>query len=202
MSAPSFNLVKGSAFNLAKSLNLVSIGLGWDPLPGANVDVDAHAFGVLARADGSPVFYNDASHALSYANKPNLKVNPNKSFQTTDGSLHHSGDDRSGSSSAGGDDETITVDLTKLPDEITEVQFWLTIYEPNGATFGTVKNAFCRAINKDTGAELCKYALGTEFATANSIQVGSLFKKDGNWSFVAIGAGVNVGLGDILSKLS
>lgn len=198
----SFNLTKGSKFSLDKGLQTVLIGLGWDPVAGANVDIDAHAFGVLNRADGSPVFFNDASHALSYANKPSLRVNANKSFETIDGSLHHSGDDRSGSSSAGGDDETITVNLPKVPNDITEIQVWLTIHEPNGATFGVVKNAFARVVNKDSGAELAKYSLGTEFASANSIQVGSLFKKDGNWTFVAIGAGVNVGLGDILSKLS
>lgn len=199
---PSFNLQKGGSFNLAKSLSNVLIGLGWDPINGANVDIDAHAFGVVSRPDGSPIFYNDASHALTYANKGNLKVNPNKSFQTADGSLHHSGDDRSGSSSAGGDDEKITVALDKLPTDITEVQIWLTIHEPNGANFGIVKNAFARVVNNDSQAELARYNLGTEFASANSIQVGSLFKKDGNWTFVAIGAGVNVGLGDILQKLS
>lgn len=199
---PSFNLTKGGAFQLAKSLNNVLIGLGWDPVAGRNVDVDAHAFGVLPRAGGAPVFFNDASHALTYANKIALKVNANKSFETADGSLHHSGDDRSGSSSAGADDELITVILSKLPEAITEVQIWLTIHEPAGATFSAINNAFVRVANKDSGEELARYNLGTEFASNNSCQCGSLFKKDGNWTFVAIGAGVNVGLGDILSKLS
>lgn len=200
---PSFNLQKGGSFNLAKSLASVIVGLGWDPISGKSIDVDAHAFGVLSNASGNPTFYNDASHALTYANKSNLKVNANKSFETADGSLHHSGDDRSGASGSSGlDDETISVILSKLPDPITEVQIWLTIHEPTGATFSAINNAFVRVANKDSGEELCRFNLGAEFSSFNSVQCGSLFKKDGNWTFVAIGAGVNVGLGDILSKLS
>lgn len=200
---PSFNLNKGGSFNLAKGLVSVAIGLGWDVAPGRTVDIDAHAFGCLLNTAGNPTFYNDASHALTYANKTNLKVNANKSFQTADGSLHHSGDDRTGSNSAGGDDETITIDFTKIPADISEVQVWLTIFEPAMGTFGQVTNAFGRVIDKSTNVELCRYNLGQEFASARSIQVGSFFKKDGNWTFAAIGAGLdNVGLAEILGKLS
>ncbi len=202
---PSFNLAKGGKFAIEKSLTAALIGLGWDPVAGKSIDVDGHAFGLVYRADGSPVFFNDASHALTYANKPpsgSLKANADKSFQTVDGALHHSGDCRTGSTSSGGADETITVDLAKLPEAIVEIQIWLTIHEPNGGTFGMLNNAFVAVSNKDSGVELCRFNLGQEFASFNSVQCGSLYKKDGSWSFVAVGAGVNVGLGDILSKLS
>ena len=204
---PSFNLNKGSSFKIEKAISHVIIGLGWDVTPGKNADVDAHAFGCLLKPSGEPTFYNhagvEASHALTYANKASLQINANKSFQTPDGSLHHSGDDRSGSNSNGGDDETITVLLDKLPVGITEVSIWVTIHEPNGGTFGLVSNAYVRLVNQDNGSELCRYNLQSEFANARSIQVGSLYKKDNAWTFAAIGAGLdNVGLGEILGKLS
>lgn len=198
-----FKLDKGSKFAIDKGITDVIIGLGWDVAKGKTVDVDAHAFGCIVNAAGNPSFYNDASHALTYANKGQLKSNPNKSFETMDGSLHHSGDDRSGGNSASGDDETITVNLNKLPVDITEVSIWITIHEPKQATFSDVNNAFVHLVNKTTGEELCKYVLTNEFATSHSVQVGSLFKKDNIWTFHAIGAGLdNVGLGEILEKLS
>jgi len=197
-----FKLDKGSKFAIDKGIQNVVIGLGWD-VGGKTVDIDAHAFGCVVNGAGNPSFYNDASHALTYANMGQLKKNPNKSFETVDGSLHHSGDDRTGGNSVSGDDETITVYLDKLPVDITEVSIWITIHEPKMGTFGDVKNAFVHLLNKDNSVELCKYNLANEFATARAIQVGSLYKKDGLWTFAAIGAGLdNVGLGEILEKLS
>jgi tellurium resistance protein TerD len=199
----SFNLQKGGKFQIAKGISKVLIGLGWDVKPGKACDVDAHAFGCIADANGNPKFYNDASHALTYANKSSLKKNSNGSFQTLDGTMLHSGDDRTGGSSAAGDDEKITIDLDKIPADIVEISAWVTIYEPGNGTFGMVENSYVRLVNEDSGVELCRYNLKNEFATDHAIQVGSLFRKDGEWTFQAIGAGLaDKGLEDILAKLS
>jgi tellurium resistance protein TerD len=198
-----FKLDKGNKFALDKGIKHVVIGLGWEVAPGVKADIDAHAFGCIINASQNPQFYNDASHALSYAAKPMLKVNATGSFETQDGSLHHSGDDRSGSNTNGGDDEVITAYLDKLPEAITEVQIWITIHEPKNGTFGCVRDAFIRVLNQDNGQELCRYDLKNEFASARSIQIGSLIKNNNLWSFHAIGAGLdNVGLEEILNKLS
>jgi tellurium resistance protein TerD len=200
---PSFNLSKNGKFAIEKSISAVVFGLGWDIAPGKNADVDAHLFAVVPRPNGTPILYNDGSHALTYAAKAWLKVNPNGSFETVDGSLHHSGDDRTGGSGASGQpDESLTANLDRLPAPITELQLWITIHEPAGATFGIINNAFACLINKDTGVELCRYSLTQEYASSKSVQVGSLIKNNGIWTFSAIGAGVDVSLGDVLGKLS
>lgn len=196
---PSFELKKGSKFQLDKGIQSVKAGLGWNA--GDNYDLDADAFGLVHLASGAAKFYNDGSHAAFYGNKALKK--PNGTFVTTDGSMTHSGDDRTGGS--GGDDETITVDFDKLPAEIVEIAFWVTIYDAGKRkqNFGQVKDSYIRILNADTNAELCKYKLKDEFAAAKAVQVGSMVKKDdGIWEFQAIGAGADVEIDAICEQYS
>ena len=196
-----FNINKGGKFQVDKGIQHVRLGLGWDESRLSKpIDVDAHAFGVVMRG-GVPRFYGDASHALTYANS-DLKL-PNGSFATSDGSMHHSGDNRTGSGS--GDDETIKIKFDLLPDEITEIMVFITIHEAKkrGQHFGLVDGSYVVLYNDDTGEELCRYNLKQEFDGLISIQVGSLVKENDKWSFNAVGAGSrDEGLQDLLEKLS
>jgi tellurium resistance protein TerD len=192
-----FNVNKGGSFALNKTTKF-TVGLGWD-VSGASTDfdLDAHAFGVVA----GPKLYNNASHAVTYANTDLVKNG--KSFGTTDGSIISLGDNLTGAGD--GADESIVIDTDKLPAEITEVLVFLTIHEAakRGQHFGQVKNAFLSIAN-DGGTELCRYNLTTEFTGCISIQVGSFEKgKDGTWQFNALGAGLQKeDLGMILDMLS
>src|SRR4051812_31373625 len=106
-------LSKGQGVDIG--LAQLSVGLGWEPNSNASsraFDLDACAF--LLGADGQIpvqeffVFYGNAS--------------------SPDGAVKASGDDRTGGNS-GGDNEVITVDLTKLDPRIEQIIFTVTIYE-------------------------------------------------------------------------
>jgi len=199
-----FNLEKGSKFSIDKGIARVLVGLGWDEAKVAPpIDVDAHAFGCVHTAQGTPVFYNDASHVVSYANKANLEKGAAKSFGTKDGSITHTGDNLTGAGE--GDDESIAINLELLPDEIVEVCIFLTIHDAikRKQNFGQISKAYVHLVDQDSNAELCRYDLKNEFASAITIQVGSLVKENGSWNFKAVGAGTDTqGLMEVLEQLS
>jgi len=77
----------------------VHVGLGWDPIQsGQTVDWDLSAFGL----NGSGKLVEDGFFV--YFNNP---LSPDQAIVSM-------GDERSGGNSAGGDDETIAVDLARI----------------------------------------------------------------------------------------
>ena len=198
-----FNCTKGSAFAINKGIQRIIVGLGWDSSKTTKpIDIDAHAFGCVVR-NGSPSFFNDASHAVTYANGA-LKKGANKSFGTADDSMIHTGDNRTGAGD--GDDEQIKIALDKLPADIEEILIFITIHEAAARAqhFGLIDNSYVSIRDEDANAELCRYNLRQEFDGTITIQVGSLTKENGGmWKFNAVGAGTSSeSLEDILSKLS
>lgn len=203
-----FNVKKGSKFNIDKGIRSVLVGCGWkiNSTSAASFDVDLNVFGCIRDVAGNPTFYNQGSHAVTYANQ-DLTKGANKSLLTSDGSITHTGDNRIGAAGANIDAEQSIVKLTELPEAITEVSFFITIYDAKkrNQKFGAVTGAYIRVIDQETNNELCRYDLQKEFDSAISIQVGSLIKDadTGSWSFSAVGAGSNSeDLSDILGKLS
>jgi tellurium resistance protein TerD len=190
----SINLVKGGRINLSKecpSLTKVRVGLGWEPNAtdtGTDFDLDASLFICKNDANGSPKLIAD-EYFVFYGNKT-----------SPDGAVVHSGDDRTGGNSAVGDDETIRVDLTKLNPAVDELSFVVTIYEETKRkqNFGQVKNSYIKLYDDATGAEIAKYSLEDDFSTETAVQFGSLYKKDGAWSFKAVGTGYKKGLADFV----
>lgn len=193
-----FNLKKGESFQLTKATTKFRLGLGWDEASGNPIDLDAHAFGCVL-VGGSPKMFNGGSHSIGYFNK--VKSNSDGSFETQDGSVKHSGDNLTGAGD--GDDESITIDTSKLPSEIDSIEIFLTIYEAGsrGQSFSNVKNSHVHMVD-ESGTELFRYDLANEFAGVQSIQVGSLVKDNGIWKFEAVGAGFNQDLGAIIARLS
>ena len=108
-------LSKGNRFNLSKEapdLKKLAIGLGWQVSKnGQTYDIDASVF--MLSADGK------VSHEKYFVFYNNL--------ESFDGSLRHSGDNRTGEGN--GDDETIYIDLTKVDSAIQEIVFIVTINE-------------------------------------------------------------------------
>ena len=170
------NLQKGQRIDV--KLMRVSVGLGWDPALGTNddFDLDASAF-MLTRNKKVPtdecfVFYNNQ--------------------RSPDGAVESSGDDLTGGSSDG-DDETITVDLTKVDSRIEEIIFVVTIHEAASRhqNFGQVHNSFIRIYNADTNEEIAKYELEEDFSIETAVEFGRLYKKGSEWKFEALGIGYN-----------
>ena len=184
------NLSKGGNINLSKTaptMNKVDLGLGWNPraTDGKAFDLDAVAFltgeNGKVRLDGEFIFFNQ-------------KVSPC-------GSVVHNGDNRTGDGD--GDDETISVDLSKVPQEVAKIVFAVTIHEgqQNGQNFGMVDKAYIRVINQDANAEeLARFDLSEDGSTEVAMIFGELYRHNGEWKFKAVGQGFNGGLGALAAS--
>ncbi|AMW77879.1 TerD family protein [Acinetobacter sp. TGL-Y2] len=184
------NLSKGGNINLSKTaptMNKVDLGLGWNPraTDGKAFDLDAVAFLTgedgKVRLDGEFIFFNQ-------------KVSPC-------GSVTHNGDNRTGDGD--GDDETISVDLSKVPQEVAKIVFAVTIHEgqQNGQNFGMVDRAYIRVINQDANAEeLARFDLSEDGSTEVAMIFGELYRHNGEWKFKAVGQGFNGGLGALAAS--
>ena len=176
---------KGGNINLSKTaptMNKVDLGLGWNPrvTDGKAFDLDAVAFLTgedgKVRLDGDFIFFNQ-------------KTSPC-------GSVNHKGDNRTGDGE--GDDEAISVDLSKVPADVAKIVFAVTIHEgqQNGQNFGQVDKAYIRVINQDANAEeLARFDLSEDGSTEVAMIFGELYRHSGEWKFKAVGQGFNGGLG-------
>lgn len=178
------SLSKGQRVDLTKgrpSLRKLMVGLGWDTnrYDGeADFDLDASAFLLKGNGrcgkDQDFVFYGNLAHPS--------------------GAVAHSGDNRTGDGD--GDDEVITVDLSKMPSDYDVVAFTVTIYdaEARAQNFGLVSNAYVRVLDSDTGEELVRYDLGEDYSTETALVMGELYRNNGEWKFRAVGSGYSGGL--------
>ena len=181
-------LTKGERLNLSKAapdLKQVAIGLGWEVSPvGQSYDIDASVF--MLGAAGKII------HEKYFVFYNNLK--------SLDGSLRHSGDNRTGQGED--DDETIYVDLTKVKIAIEQIVFVVTIHEglEKNQNFSQVKNAFIRLYNQETGVELARYDLKEAFSQETALEFGRLYRKDLEWRFQAVGEGYKAGLQSFVDR--
>lgn len=180
------NLQKGQRVDIG--LQKVCVGLGWDPnvTGGMDYDLDASAF-MLGENKKLPedeffVFYNNL-------------ISP-------DGAVESSGDDLTGGNSDGGDDETLTVDLSKVDPRINEILFTVTIHDADKRrqNFGQVHNSYIRIYDAVTGDELLRYDLDEDFSIETAVEFGRLYKRKGEWRFEALGNGFKGGLQYLVDK--
>ena len=178
------NLSKGQKIDLTKTnpgLTQVMIGLGWDINKydgGHDFDLDAAAFLLdqngKANSEDDFIFYN---HKADAAN-----------------SVVHAGDNLTGIGE--GDDEVLTVDLSKVPANVARISFTVTIHEADtrNQNFGQVENAYIRVLNQANGEELLHFDLGEDFSIETAIIVAELYRHGSEWKFNAIGSGFSGGL--------
>ncbi|THF71612.1 TerD family protein [Deinococcus sp. Arct2-2] len=172
------SLQKGQQISLAKeagpSLGKVRMGLGWDAIKkkgflgfgGGQVAVDLDANALLFDAGGNLV------DAVWF-----------RQLQSKDGSIRHSGDNRTGAGD--GDDETIEVDLARLPANVVTVIFSVNNY--TGQDFSQIENAYCRLVNLQGEKEIARYNLSAQ--GGHSAMILASLKRQGNdWTMTAIGA--------------
>jgi tellurium resistance protein TerD len=180
------NLQKGQKINIG--LSKISVGLGWNPNEGtgAAFDLDASAFMI----DGNRVIPTEG-YFIFYGNT-----------DSPDQSLHHTGDDPTGGNSAGGDDETIQVDIAKIDPRIQEILFVVTIHDAiaRKQNYGQVRNSYIRIVDEGNGQEIAKYELGEDFSIETAVEFGRLYKKDDQWKFEASGIGYKEDLAFFLGK--
>jgi tellurium resistance protein TerD len=180
------SLQKGGNVNLSKEapgLSKLVVGLGWDvrATDGAAFDLDGCVYLLGAngkvRSDADFIFYN------------NLK--------SADGSVVHSGDNRTGD--AAGDDETVTIDLTRVPADVDKVVMAVTIHdaEARRQNFGQVSKAYIRCVNGASNSEIARYDLSEDGSTEGAMIFGEVYRNGADWKFRAIGQGFKGGLGPL-----
>ncbi|MFB2538644.1 MULTISPECIES: TerD family protein [unclassified Acinetobacter] len=183
------SLTKGGNVSLTKEapgMSKMTLGLGWNPrvTDGAAFDLDAIAFLVneagKVRNDTDFIFFN------------NLK--------SADGSVAHNGDNRTGEGD--GDDETLSVDLSKVPTDVAKVIFAVTIYDgqARNQNFGQVGNAYIRVVNDANGSEVARYDLSEDGSTESAMIFGELYRHSAEWKFRAVGQGFAGGLGPLAAS--
>jgi tellurium resistance protein TerZ len=101
-----------------------------------------------------------------------------------DGSVRHTGDNLVGGAGQGGDDESILVDLQRVPVHIDQIVF--TVNSFTGQTFAEVQNAFCRLVDENNGEELARYTLTGGGAYTAQI-MAKVQRMDGAWQMKALG---------------
>ncbi|QNG37199.1 TerD family protein [Geodermatophilaceae bacterium NBWT11] len=171
----SVNLSKGQKVSLAKrdggQLTRVRMGLGWDAIKkkgffgsrDQSVDLDA-----------SVLMFDAAGKLVDQVWFQQLR--------SKDGSVQHTGDNRTGAGD--GDDESIRVDLTKLPATVTTLV--CTVNSFTGQDFSQIANAFCRLIDETSETEIARYELSG--SGRHNAQIMSKVSRDGaGWSMTALG---------------
>lgn len=179
------NLTKGQKIELKDSK--FKIGLGWSPNQGTgqSFDLDCSVF----LLNGNKVIPTE-NHFVFYNNPKD----PNEAIK-------HSGDDTSGKNSAGGDDETISIDTAKLGKDIIEMIFVVSIHEAKSRNqnFGMIRESYIRIVDENE-TEVAKYELDENFSIETSIEFGRLYKKDNQWKFDASGIGYKEDLAYFINK--
>lgn len=179
----SVSLSKGGNVSLEKvapGMVKMEIGLGWDSraTDGVDFDLDASAFLLgdnnKVVDDKSFIFYNNMKSVCQ--------------------SIEHTGDNTTGEGD--GDDESIKVDLSKVPANVNKLAIAVTIHdaESRAQNFGQVSNAFIRIVDEATGTEAARYDLSEDYSTETAMIFGEVYRHNGAWKFKAIGQGFNGGL--------
>jgi tellurium resistance protein TerZ len=162
----SVNLQKGQKISLDKeagsALSRVVMGLGWDAVKSK---------GFFGFGGGKAEIDLDASCVLFDTNDRPLDVVWFRQLKSRDGSVNHSGDNRTGAGD--GDDEQISVALSSVPADVKSIVF--TVNSFTGQSFAQVENAYCRLINVSVQGN-------------HSAQImAKLYRHNGEWKMHAIG---------------
>lgn len=149
---------------------VIGVGLGWDMLgDGSAIDLDASC--VALSAQGDLVMRECCYHAqLSFAS----------------GAIRHSGDEREGDEDLGeGDDEVITLDLSRVPAAVHAI-FVVATVASSGRSFADVKSARMRLVQWESGAELCRFVPAMKGAHT-ALLMARVARHGGGWVLSAIG---------------
>lgn len=178
------SLAKGGNVSLTKQaaeagtpqLTALNVGLGWDArtTTGTDFDLDASAIGV--KTDGKVL--SDA-HFVFFNN-----------LASPDGAITLTGDNTTGQGE--GDDESVIIDLTKVPAEIDKIVVPVSIYDATSRSqnFGQVRNAYIRVVDQANN-ELVRYDLSEDYSTETVVIFGEVYRSGADWKFRAVGQGHN-----------
>ncbi|WP_380784836.1 TerD family protein [Sphingomonas sp. R86521] len=176
------SLQKNASVSLSKEaggtgLAKIALGVGWD----AAKKKGGFLGGFLG--GGKPAEIDlDASCIVFDAQGKVVDLVWFQQLVSSDGSIRHSGDNLTGDGD--GDDETITIDLTRLPSAVETLV--LTVNSFRGQTFDEVDNAFGRVVDLSTNRELARFDI-TDAGTHTGMILASIKRAGGQWVFKALG---------------
>ena len=153
-------------------LTKVQMAVGWDHAPTAGfigsgaapIDLDASAVQFAGGQLFDLAFFNNLA--------------------TRDGSVVHLGDNTTGKGD--GDDEVITVDLSKVYAKVDSILFLISSYQ--GHSLEYIRNAYCRVVDEhDT--ELARFTI-TLGVQNTGLVMARLSRVGTDWKLTAIGTGI------------
>lgn len=178
------SLQKGQKISLEKeaggTLTQVKMGLGWD------VAKSGGLLGGLFGGGGNDSIDLDASVVMFDANKQPIDVVYFGQLRSKDGSITHSGDNRTGAGD--GDDEVINVSLSSIPANVQSLVF--TVNSFTGQSFEKVANAYCRIVNGSNNGEIARYNLSAQ-GSHTAMIMAKVYRHNGEWKMHAIGETAN-----------
>lgn len=189
------NLSKMPAIDLSKGgkgLQKVIVGLGWDPVSEIEeTGKKKGLFGSLFGGSSSTRSVGDIDcDAFAVGlNEGRIEYSDDTIYfghlKNSSGSIKHTGDNLTGDGD--GDDEQIIIDLSAVRNDT--IVIGVNIYQGNSRNqhFGMLQNAFIRIEDMNTGMELCRYTLDSQFDGYVTVNFGSLIKSNNEWTFVANG---------------
>ena len=128
--------VKDFAPERNKLPSVLAMGLAWDVTDGVNIDLDASAVCLDARLNQIDLVYF-------------------KNLRSTDGAIHHSGDEREGDEL--GDDEKIIVALNAVNPKVEHIVFVINSYSEQ--ELDDISMASCHLFDPIERVDLCTYTL-------------------------------------------
>ncbi|MCS5736732.1 TerD family protein [Herbiconiux daphne] len=187
-------LAKGGEINLTKAaaaLTQYKFGLSWDK------DADLDAVAILLGEDGK-ILPPDDGHISYYGNCTKNKF---KNPENPVAGLVHSGDARNGA--AEGDDETITIDTTKVSDKVKAILLAVTSYSDGDAVPFAAAAAPVAKLYNDKDQALFEIKLDENAAFSTCVEFIKLARTAEGWVVTnltnPIGASNKNGLTDLLA---
>jgi tellurium resistance protein TerD len=184
------NLTKGEKIDLTKSnpgLVAFCFGLGWDTNKGTAGAFDLDAFALCL--DENKKLIEGGKGVVYFKQLSSLGVS-------------HSGDNLTGDGD--GDDEAITLDISKVDPRVKEVLLCVNIYDAANRrqNFGMVNNAYVRVCDKQNGTTLkdptsqkeLRFDLSEDYSAFNGMIMAKAYLRNGEWKLEAVGEGKNGGI--------
>lgn len=93
------------------------------------------------------------------------------------------------------EDDSLKLDLSKIPPHIEKISFTATIYdaEKRKHNFSKISGAVLKIFSTQTKSQLANFPL-ENFYRETAIVLGEIYRYKGSWKFNAVGAGFNGGL--------
>lgn len=171
-------LSKGDRVSLSKPdgkpLSIISMGLGWDA---------AKSKGFLGFGSQAKEIDLDASCLVLDENKQLIDTVWFRQKVSACGSIRHGGDNLTGAGD--GDDETIIVDLNRLPPRAKYLVF--TVNSFRNQTFNEVENAYCSIYDLEGGRKTkLTYLNISEKGNNTGMVMAAIERVEGGWKVNAL----------------